>query len=342
MRRLSDYSIWGFAFGYFASYVPYAALTKAVTSGALASQHGVAIPGVELLPLSVGASLVGMFAFITAMRWWKHATQFKVGGLSLPRPTLWTFMSGVCTSGIIATTTLAYTFHGISIVFMVLLMKGGVLIIAPMVDEISGRKVRWYSTVGLILSVDALIVTFLEPSGGHGFALTAAALIDVAVYLAAYFIRLQFMTRLAKSDDADKRTRYFVEEQMVATPVLMLFLAVSALLNFDAFTHSVRLGFTSMWHSPVLVQIILIGLFSQGTGIFGGLVLLDKRENTYSVPVNRCSSILAGVAASFVNMLWLGRARPSSYELVGAAFIIQAILFLTVPLLLAKRSTARS
>ena len=65
--RLSDYSIWGFAFGYFASYVPYSALTKAVSSGSIGGEK---VPGVELLPISATASLVGMFAFITLMGWW--------------------------------------------------------------------------------------------------------------------------------------------------------------------------------------------------------------------------------------------------------------------------------
>jgi len=35
----------------------------------------------------------------------------------------------VCTAGIIGTTTLAYTFEGVSIVFVMLLMRGGVLLI---------------------------------------------------------------------------------------------------------------------------------------------------------------------------------------------------------------------
>ena len=57
VRKLSEYSIWGFAFGYFASYVPYSALTKAVSSGRIGGEK---VPGVELLPMSAAASLVGI------------------------------------------------------------------------------------------------------------------------------------------------------------------------------------------------------------------------------------------------------------------------------------------
>ncbi|HLU69023.1 MAG TPA: hypothetical protein VKZ63_22225 [Kofleriaceae bacterium] len=339
MRRLGDYSIWGFAFGYFASYVPYSALTKGVSSGKIGGEP---VPGIELLPVSATASLVGMFLFISAMRWWKYATPLVIGSFRLPRPSRWTFLSGICTAGVIATTTMAYTFEGISIVFMMLLMRGGVLILAPIVDGLSGRKVRWFSTVGLVLSINALLVAFLEEKDA-GFKLTWIALLDVTIYLASYFVRLRFMSKLAKSEDVAARTRYFVEEQMVATPVLVALLAIGALASgaFDQeVLHQLRAGFTTFFDRPVVLEGVLIGLFSQGTGVFGGLVLLDKRENTYSVPVNRCSSILAGVMASYAVMIWLGGDGPSAHELMGAGLIVQAILFLTLPLLLARRSSA--
>jgi hypothetical protein len=336
VNRIGNYSIWLFAFGYFASYVPYSALTKGVSSGQLG---GAAISGVELLPVSALASLVGMFVFLTAMRWWKYASRAQIGRFSVPRPGPYTLFSGICTAGVIATTTLAYTFEGVSIVFMMLLMRGGVLILAPIVDGLSGRKVRWYSTVGLVLSINALLVAFLEDKGA-GFDMRGLAIADIIIYLASYFVRLRFMTRLAKSDDPTARTRYFVEEQMVATPVLVLFLGVVAWIGHGELGTDLRAGFTTFFDRPVVLEAVLIGLFSQGTGIFGGLVLLDKRENSYSVPVNRCASVLAGVAASYAIKIWMGGRGPSTHELMGAFLIVQAILFLTIPTLLEKR-TAR-
>ncbi|MEJ7596415.1 MAG: hypothetical protein WKG01_00780 [Kofleriaceae bacterium] len=336
LRRIGDYTIWLFAFGYFATYVPYSALTKGVSSGQIGSAP---VSGVELLPVSAMASLVGMFVFITAMRWWKFATQVQGGPVKLPRPTRYTFLSGICTAGVIATTTLAYTFEGVSIVFMMLLMRGGVLILAPLVDRMSGRNVRWFSTVGLVLSINALLVAFLEDKG-KGFGLTALALVDVALYLGAYFVRLRFMTRFAKSEDLAQRTRFFVEEQMVATPVLVALLAIGALVGEGQFLGDLRAGFTTFFDRDVVIHGILIGLFSQGTGIFGGLVLLDKRENSYSVPVNRCASVLAGVVASYAIMVWLGGKGPSIHELMGALLIVQAILFLTLPMMIEKRRAA--
>ena len=118
-QRLADFGIWAFAFGYFAAYVPYSTAAKALSDGLFAGQTG-RISGFSLLPLSVAASVVGMLVFLTAMGWWKHATHRTILGRSLPTPTWVTAVSGLLTSGIIVTTTLAYTFKGVSIVFMML------------------------------------------------------------------------------------------------------------------------------------------------------------------------------------------------------------------------------
>lgn len=335
-KSASAWSIWALAFGYFACYVPYSAMTKAMSRGLLPGMER-PIPGLELLPATVLASLVGMFLFLTWRGWWKYATQWKWRGWSLPRPTRWTFLSGLGSSTVIATTTLAYTIEGASIVFMMLLMRGGVLVIAPIVDLVSRRHVRWFSWVGLGLSLAALFTSF---SGREGYALPLIAIVDVTLYLAAYFVRLRFMSRKAKSDDPHANIRYFVEEQMVATPALVLFLSVLAVIGAGETMLTIRAGFTSFFESGVVLEAIVVGLLSQGTGIFGGLILLDKRENTFCVPVNRSSSILAGVVASVALTLLLGQPFPRGAELIGAGLIVAAILFLTIPSQLEKRRAA--
>ncbi|HAR42916.1 MAG TPA: hypothetical protein DCS07_09855 [Bdellovibrionales bacterium] len=326
--------IWWYAFGYFAAYVPYSALTKALADGLVPGMTG-GIAGFELLPSTAMASLVGMFAFVSAMGWWKFAGRRKFLGVEFPCPTKWTLLSGFCTAAIIPTTTLAYTFTGVSIVFMMLLMRGGVLVIAPIVDIFSKRKVRWTSWVALALALSALFVGF----SGKSFEMTLVAILTVAIYLAAYFVRLRFMTRLAKSNDPDAKKRYFVEEQMVATPVLVLMLLLTGGMGTSAVAASTWSGFTGFFSQPSLIVLIAIsiGLFSQGTGIFGGLVLLDKRENTFCVPVNRASSVLAGLAATLALWFFADKKFPSNPELLGALIIIGAIAVLSAPSLMENR-----
>ncbi|WP_254614759.1 MULTISPECIES: hypothetical protein [unclassified Myxococcus] len=275
-----------------------------------------------------------MFVFLTLKRWWRFAGHRKVLGLRVPSPGPWTFLSGMCSAAIIGTTTLAYTLEGTSIVFMMLLMRGGVLVLAPVVDVLSRRRVRWPSWVALGLSFSAVVVA----SGTDARAtMTVVAMVDVGVYLLSYFIRLRAMSRLAKSEDKSLSTRYFVEEQMVATPFLVLVLAGVALWGGSAAAQDIREGFTGMFARGRLLEEVLVGLLSQGTGIFGGLILLDARENAFSVPVNRASSVLSGVVATVGLSLFLGLPGVGTRELLGAALVMVAMSVLAVPTVLAAR-----
>jgi hypothetical protein len=318
------FSVWFFAFGYFACYVPYSALTKAITKGTLPGQSE-PIAGLSIVPLSVLASVVGMFVAFTWLGWWRYTVRSEVFGLRVPVPTRWTLLSGIATGAIVITTTLAYSFSGVSIPFMMLLMRGGVLMLAPIVDALSGRRVRWFSWVALGMSLLALVdaVTVAKPG-----AFPMAAVVDVALYLAGYFVRLRFMSRLAKSKAEDEARRYFVEEQMVATPLLVFVLLGIAFLGHGQVAEALRFGFVGLWGSWEAWVIVAIGIFSQGTGFFGGLVLLDANENSFCVPLNRASSVLAGVIASFALAAWAGEKAPSVAELVGAALLVGAIVVL--------------
>lgn len=329
-----DSSIWLYAFGYFACYAPYSALAKLLSKGALPGMVR-SVSGFEILPVTTMASLVGMVLFLSAMGWWKHANHRQFLGIRFPFPTRYTFLSGLATAAIIATTTLAYTFEGVSIVLMMLLMRGGVLVMAPLVDLVSRRKVRWFSWAALGLSLAALLAAFSKPGS---YVLTLVATLDVTIYLLSYFVRLRFMSRLAKSDQVEQKKRYFVEEQMVATPAIVTFLALFALLGPGSMGTQIRAGFTTFFTSGALLFSILVGLLSQGTGVFGGLILLDKRENTFCVPVNRASSVLAGLLATAALIVFTGAAAMPMSEIVGAGLMIAAIVVLSLPTLLKRRT----
>jgi hypothetical protein len=305
-------SIWWSAFGYFACYAPYAALTKALSSGLISGRP--AVDGLALLPSSVCASFVGMALFLWVTGWWRHAA-------ALDR---WTFLSGLCTSAILLTTTLSYAIPGASIVFMMLLMRGGVLLIAPLVDLLSGRAVSGPSKVALGLSLGALVLAWAEK---RAFGLSALGALDVGIYLAAYFLRLRLMSWGAKSNDPDATLRWFAAEQVVAAPSALVLLALLGMFNLGEASASVRDGWALVGDPLPLV----VGFLSQGTGIFGGLILLDKRENTFCVPVNRASSIVAGLVGSLALWLLFGEAPPSSWQVAGAGLVGAALVILSLP-----------
>lgn len=316
-------SIWWWAFGYFASYVPYAALTKVLTSKGMIDTGG-PLDGMELLPPSVIATVITSIAFLIGTGWWRAAVR---PGERIPRPTWFTTLSGVCSGGIIATTTLAYTFGAAGIVLVMLLLRGGLLILAPLVDVLTGRKIKWFSLAALLLSIASLSTALI---GGSSTAVSTTLAIDVALYLACYFIRLQIMSHKAKSQDPKTNLRYFVEEQLVSSPSLLIALSVWALVGWGSAADQLRDGFTTFFDRPVWLLGLLVGVLSQGTGIFGGLILLDRRENTFSVPVNRASSVLAGVVASISLWILMDAKPPKGVDLVGAAVMISAILVLSL------------
>lgn len=319
------HSIWLLAAGYFACYAPYSALTKALSDGTVPGVQG-PVAGAALLPVTTLVSLVAMVVFLGATGWWRHASRREVLGLRVPVPTRWTALSGLGSAVILTTTTLAYTFEGVSIVFVMLLMRGGVLVLAPVVDALTGRRTRWFSWIGLGLSLAALVVAFAE-QGGHG--LTLACGLDVAAYLGAYFVRLRFMSRMAKSSDREVTLRYFVEEHLVTAPAALAMLGVLAVVGQGEFMLAVREGFAGL-PAGALGPALAVGVLTEGTGIFGTLVFLDHSENTFSVPVNRCASILAGVVASSALAAWLGAPWPSMHELAGGGLVVAAIMVLTL------------
>ncbi len=325
-------SIWWWAFGYFAAYVPYAALTKVLTSGMI--ETGGYLDGLELLPPSVMATVFTAFMFLWLTGWWRAAVR---PGERIPRPTWFTAASGICSGGIIATTTLAYTFGAAGIVLVMLMLRGGLLILAPLVDMITGRKIKWFSFTALVLSIASLSTALL---GGSSTAVSTTLAIDVALYLLCYFIRLQIMSRKAKSQDPATNKRYFVEEQLVSSPSLLIGLSVWALVGWGGAADSLRDGFTTFFDRPIWFLGLLVGILSQGTGIFGGLILLDRRENTFSVPVNRASSVLAGVVASLSLWILLDAKPPKSVDLVGASIMISAILVLSLGAIWDRRRAA--
>jgi protein-tyrosine-phosphatase len=323
-KRIYILGIWGFGLGYYLFYTPYSGLTKALSNGLL---PGIGpLPGAVLLPVSAMATVMGMLGFITAMKWWKYAGRREFFGMSIPFPRRLTFLSGICMATIMGTTTLAFTFGGISIVLVLVLLRGGVLIIAPIVDAIYRRRVRWFSLAAMLISLLAVLVIL---SDAANYKLSLAVMIDVAAYLTAYFFKLQFMTRLAKSNDRDANLRYFVEEQMIAAPLLLLALGAMAALGTGDIMMGFRLGFTTFLASKAAGIALLIGLFYAGLCVCTTFIFLDRRENTFCVPMHCCSSMLSGLTAAYALAFLFGQNPPSSVQLGSSGLIIVALLLLS-------------
>ncbi|MEK6372209.1 MAG: hypothetical protein AABO58_05885 [Acidobacteriota bacterium] len=293
-----DRIVWVFALGYFAAYAPYSALIKVATKR---------VTGLELLPGTIYGTVAAALLFTTILGWWKY--------FETPRARV--VLSGLGTAAIIATTTIAYTFHGISILFALLLMRSGVLLLAPAVDLMCVRRVRWFSWAALGLTFLAIAVAF---STVDRTTFPIAAAINLAGYLSGYVLRLPAMTRVAKTADPDATRRYFVQELAVALAALVAVPAIAALAGNAA----LRRGFALALPSGAVALSLAVGVCYAALFFFGTLIYLDRRENTFCVPLNRGASLLAGVAASYAML-----APPATAHLVAAGIILFALVLLS-------------
>ena len=192
------------------------------------------------------------------------------------------------------------------------------------------------------LSLGALIAAF---AGNASTAITVVCAIDIALYLFVYFFRLWFMSNKAKSDDEVEKIRYFTEEQTVANPLLLIVLFIIGLIGSGMDPQSmpgqIWLGFTQFPFDDIAWISFIAGLLSAATGLFGSLIYLDKRENTFTVPANRVSSILAGVVATYLLGIFYGLPYPSVNQLIGVGLVVFAIVFLTYRNVVEKRQAQK-
>jgi|SRR5271167_3870742 len=325
-KREHTLGIWALTLGYFVSYIPYSGLSKAITSGLLT--QGRLIRGAELLPSGLVSTAIAVLLFITVMGWWRHGRKRRIFGLSVLFPRRQTFISGLSFATIIITTTLAYSFSGISIILALVLMRAGVLTMSPLIDRIFHRRVRWFSWAGLVLSLIALGLSF---SSIHEYQLSLAAFLNLAAYLSGYALRLPCMTQIAKTGDREVACAYFVEEQAVAMTALVLIPAVLALIGGNDTMNQLRFGFTHLYSSPFAPFGWAIGFFYAALGIFLSFIYLDRRENTFCMPLFACSSLLSGIVASYILTWWAHGPAPSGVQ-IGAAFLIMAALVVMSPL----------
>ncbi len=325
-KREYTLGIWALTLGYFLSYIPYSGLSKAITSGLLTG--GRVVPGCEVLPAAALSTAITVPLFITLMGWWSYGRKRRILGVSVLFPRRQTFISGIGFAAIILTTTLAYSFSGVSIILALVLMRAGVLIMSPIIDRIFRRRVRWFSWVGLIFSMVALIISF---SDVNSYRLGLAAVLNLAGYLTGYILRLSSMTEIAKTGKKEVAYGYFVEEQAVAMLVLVLVPSLLALTGMGSIASQLRFGFAHLFSGPLAGAGWAIGFFYAALGIFLSFIYLDRRENSFCMPLFSCSSLLSGVVASYVLMYWVHGPTPNGLQ-IGAAFLIVAALLVMSPL----------
>lgn len=300
---------------YFAVQTTYVILTRHTSD--------VGAGGLAILPYSLLALLVFTFLFVWLSGWYRDLDWRRVGALSLPVPALETTLSGVGSAMMLSVIPLSYSLPEVSIPMMLVLQRGGVLAAAPLVDLLHRRRIHWSSIVALLLVGSALLLV-LHARGGR---LPPLAVVVVVLYNAGFVLRLVMMTRIAKHGDLAGTRRYFVEEKLVALPVAWL--AMVAVLVFGSDAAGGLAAIARPDWTPLLAGAVLgMGALMTMASVLTALILLDARENSFCVPLERASSLLGGLAAAWMLHLVWHQAAPTLEEMHGAVLLLVAVALL--------------
>lgn len=325
MKR-APFPLEGHVLLYFLAYLPNVVITKLITS----TPHpglGRPLSGLEILPSSLIISMILTYVFIWLSGWHREAHGRTIGSVRVPVPTRYTLLSGLGTALVLFTVPLSFTFQGVSIPFIQLLMRGDILIIAPLVDLIFGRKVRWWSWTALLMVLVALGITLSDRGGLN---LPPLAILTIILYTIGYFVRLAVMTKVSKSSDGASVRQYFVEEKIFALPLSIAILAAISASGVGMQSGALGWGFLSVWTDPVIWPLFWIGVTLTIVSVFSAIILLDARENAYCVPLERAASLVAGVGGALLLAWFWAQPMPRSAELVGAAILVAAIVLLSL------------
>jgi protein-tyrosine-phosphatase len=326
-RRVVVLGMFALGFGYFLWYTPYSGLAKSISGGLLPGMDH-PVGGLVLLPATVIGQLLAMPVFVFASGWWRYSGRRRVAGRSVIAPSKYTAESAFWMAIIVGTTTLNFTFVGASIVFMLVLMRIGTLIIAPTMDLLRGRLIPWYCQGALALCMISAVIALTDIKN---YKLTIGAILSLAGYCVAYYLRFRLMSVHAKSGDIPRDRRYLIEEHIATPVVLLLIVGVPALIGVGPWMHALRLGFTSFLGTSMVFPALMIGVCYEGLFIMTTLIFIDRRGFSFGMPVHVCSSLLAGVVASLGLHGVFGNPLPSSAQYVAAVAVIGAAFMLSIP-----------
>jgi protein-tyrosine-phosphatase len=110
---------------------------------------------------------------------------------------------------------------------------------------------------------------------------------------------------------------------LVLTLIALAFIgAGDVLLGF-------RTGLTTFLTSPAAIYALLVGIFYAALCICTTLIFLDRRENTFCMPMHCGSSMLAGFTASVILALLYNQSLPTAAQNVSSGLLIVALGFLS-------------
>lgn len=295
------FPIWRLAGGYFAAYLLYAGWVRILNA---VSWHWPSLfAGLAL------ACAPGVWFLSRRMGGWRRRNRLVPTGAAAIALAL----SGIATALIAVTTLLIVGSASLDVLTALVLMRGGVLLLGPVWDRLVSREPTTAAWSALAL---CLVAISLPLAFGGGFGALGATAIPLTLYLLGYAVRIGAMSHHAKRSEPAVRAVWLCGEIVTCLLVLggaLVVLPGAAISPQGAFS----LGQAAIGMAYGLVLLL------------GSLIYLDPGDNSRAIPVNRASSLLAGLVLSIM-LYGLGQADegPTPAALAGGALLTAALWLL--------------
>jgi hypothetical protein len=283
-----------------------------------------------LIYSTFGSALVCL-GVIALAGWWRFKWWSREGLLMV--------ISGTCTALVIPTTTLMYSLP-LSVMIAMVIMRGSVILISRLLDElflamgISHKKVSWEENLAVLFAVGAVSLSIFR-AGADDFLFfrSSVATTILAVYLAAYGLRLFLMNRfkfLFGFSPHIEKQNYFALEQLVASLWIFGTLGIALLFSPWPTGHVFGEVAFSLLDPPSNWQwALLIGIPFGGAAFFSVfLFMFEGRTSTFGALVNRCSSLFAGTISTLLFAYFFGGKWPSAQDWMAFGVLLAAVLLL--------------
>ncbi len=303
--------------------------------------------GMEYLVYNTAGGAMLATSVVLILRWYRLETlrKTKFLGINMPSEIPYIVASGVCTAVIIPTTTLLYSFDGISVMVAMVIMRGSVIVIGRVVDAIQIKKgilkkrVYMEENIAMFLALGAVSAKIFAPGGGSGgspFKSVPVMVIFVS-YIIAYSIRIYIMNYYKNTrrpdDKRDNNKAFFAIEQIASTTTLVLIaisvviLAKSTGITGVRVTPFVEAATSPNWEwAPWAFSAGIIWGIVAFFSVF--LFMFKGRTATFAGLVNRLTSLVAGTTATLLFAILFTGDYPVLIDWLSLIFIVIAVGFM--------------
>lgn len=294
---------------------------------------------------TIGGTLTAL-GIVIARRWYRLRSNryIKLGSLAIPQEMYYIVPSGFMTAIIIPTTTLMYTFQGMSVMVAMVIMRASVIIISRVVDSVQiaqgilKKKVYIEENIAVVFALLAASVkVFWVKEGDFAFIENTAAVSILVSYIIAYSIRIYIMnyyknTR-AQGVPLDNQGFFGLEQFAACFFIVVISVVVyygKPLFGWEGVQvtqfHDALGSFSENWGWAVLsgTAFGIVAFYSVFIFMFKG------RTATFAGLVNRLTSLTAGTFATLLSAILLATHYPNLQDWLSLAFILIAVGFLTV------------